>query len=426
LEIFYLGDNTMEKLTKQQIGQLIGRSRKYRLKYKSNDYNQKNFMIYKGFPICSQSTLSRIENGNDFTYDEVIEVLINKLGYNFSNNQEDYDELLKLADNYVELLMYKNNNQLNFFEKEYDFFHRKHQNNFYISHCLEILNMSLKYYIHSEIPNIDKIEELIFYFPNQSNTFNLILKDIVVWFLEISPFNSASISKFLLKNLALDDSNILNSIINKNITIRTGDFIKSLRILDKIQLDNLNILTKFRVKRLYLLVHINILRSFTAFEVDNFDFILNLNEIPKFELAKLYHLLGIIYMYKNDYEKAFDYFNLSHTIYEPISVISMQFMVEIYRKNHSFDLKLFLNKVNKYIKAYPVYFKNQFRLFEIIYIEEDYHKGIKFIEKNLTADLKNIKQRNLLFSIFENQLIELVSKTNTYKSLYDFYISTHE
>lgn len=416
----------MEKLTKQQIGLLIGRSRKYRLKYKSNDYNQTNFMMYKGLPICSQSTLSRIENGNDFTYDEVIEVLINKLGYNFSNNQEDYDELLKLADNYVDLLIYKNNNQLYYFEKEYDTFYKKHKNNFYISQCLEILNISLKYYINSEIPSIEKIEELVFYFPNQSNTFNLILKDIVVWFLEISPFNSSSISEFLLNNLILDESCILNRILNTNITIRNGDFIKSLRILDKIQTENINNLTKFRIRRLYLLIHINILRSFSGFEVDNFDFILNLNEIPKFELAKLYHLLGIIYMYKDDYTKALENFSLSHHVYEPISVISMQFMVEIYRKYHSFDLKLFLNKVNKYIKAYPVYFKNQFSLFEIIYIEEDYHKGIKFIEKNLTADLKNIRQRDIQFSIYENQLIELISKTNTYKSLYDFYISTQE
>lgn len=414
----------MEKLTKQQIGLLIGRSRKYRLKYKSNDYNQTNFMMYKGLPICSQSTLSRIENGNDFTYDEVIEVLINKLGYNFSNNQEDYDELLKLADNYVDLLIYKNNNQLYYFEKEYDAFYKKHKNNFYISQCLEILNISLKYYINSEIPSIEKIEELVFYFPNQSNTFNLILKDIVVWFLEISPFNSSSISEFLLNNLILDESCILNRILNTNITIRNGDFIKSLRILDKIQTENINNLTKFRIRRLYLLIHINILRSFSGFEVDNFDFILNLNEIPKFELAKLYHLLGIIYMYKNDNDKAFENFNLSHTIYEPISVISMQFMIEIYRINHNFDIKLFLSKVKKYIKSYPIYYKNQYSFFEIIYIEEDYHKGIKFIEKNLVNHLRRIKQRDLQFSVFENQLIELISKTNTYKSLYDFNIST--
>ncbi len=416
----------MEKLTKQQIGLLIGRSRKYQLKYKSNDYNQKNFMIYKGLPICSQSTLSRIENGNEFTYDEVIEVLINKLGYAFSSNQEDYDELLKLADTYVELLIHKTNNQLYFFEKEYDSFYRKHKNNFYISQCLEILNISLKYYINSEIPNIDKIEELIFYFPNQSNTFNLILKDIVVWFLEISPFNSSSISKFLLNNLDLDESNILNRILNTNITIRNGDFIRSLRILDKIQIENINNLTKFRIRRLYLLIHINILRSFSGFEVDNFDFILNLNEIPKFELAKLYHLLGIIYMYKNNYDKAFENFSLSHHVYEPITVISMQFMIELYRINPNFNIKIFLNKVKKYIKAYPVYFRNQLSFFEIIHVEEDYQKGIKFIEKNLVDDLKKIRQRDIQFSIFENQLIELISKTNKYKSLYDFYISTQE
>ncbi|HEX5742964.1 MAG TPA: hypothetical protein VFY09_03575, partial [Flavobacteriaceae bacterium] len=291
----------MEKLTKQQIGLLIGRCRKYLLKYKSDEYNQKNFLIYKGFPICSQSTLSRIENGNEFTYDEVIEVLINKLGYNFSSSQLDYDDIAKFADNYIDLLVYKNNNQLKAFEKEFDDLHRNHKDNFYISQCLDILNLSLKYYIHSEIPNIEKIEELIFYFPNHSNSFNLILKDIIVWFLEISPFNSDSIRRFLTTNLTLDDSNILNSILNTNISIRNGEFIKALRLLDKIQIENLNNLTKFRTKRLSLLIHINILRSFTNFQVENYDYALNQSEIPKFELAKLFHLLGIINMYKLDY-----------------------------------------------------------------------------------------------------------------------------
>ncbi len=416
----------MEKLTKQQIGLLIGRCRKYLLKYKSNEYNQKNFLIYKGLPICSQSTLSRIENGNEFTYDEVIEVLINKLGYNFSSVQKDYDDLVKFADTYIDLLVYKNNDQLKIFEKEFNSLYRIHKNNFYISQCLEILNLSLKYYLHSEIPNIEKIEELIFYFPNHSNAFNLILKDIIVWFLEISPFNSDSIRKFLTTNLILDDSNVLNRILNINISIRNGEFIKSLRLLDKIQIDDINNLTKFRTKRLSLLVHINILRSFTNFQVENFDYILNQNDIPKFELAKLYHLLGIIYMYKLEYIKAFENFNLSHSIYEPISVISMQFMIEIYRKNQNFDIKLFLNKVNKHIEAYPDYYKNQYRLFEIKYIEEDAIKSIKFIEKNLAHDFKKVRDRNLQFSIFESQLIELVTETNTYKSLYDFYMITQD
>jgi len=416
----------MEKLTKQQIGLLIGRCRKYLLKYKSNEYNQKNFLIYKGLPICSQSTLSRIENGNDFTYEEIIEVLINKLGYNFSSNQQDYNDLTKLADRYIDLLVYKDNKQLILFEKEFNDLYRIHKKKFYISQCFDILNLSLNYYVHSEIPNIEKIEELIFYFPNQVNSFNLILKDIIVWFLEISPFNSDSIRKFLTTNFVLDDSNVLNRVLNINISIRNGEFIKSLRLLDKIQIDDINNLTKFRAKRLSLLVHINILRSFTNFHVEDFDYILNQNEIPKFELAKLYHLLGIIYMYKLEYIKAFDNFDLSHSIYEPISVISMQFMIEIYRKNKNFDIKLFLNKVNKHIEVYPIYFKNQYRLFEIKYIEEDAQKSIKFIEKNLVDDIKKYRQRNLQFSIFESQLVELVTETNTYKSLYDFYVSTQD
>lgn len=416
----------MEKHTKQQIGLLIGRCRKYLLKYKSNDYNQKNFLIYKGLPICSQSTLSRIENGNDFTYDEIVEVLINKLGYNFSTNQEDYNYLSKLAERYIDLLVYKDTKQLSLFENEIYELYRIQKNNFYISQCLDILKLSLNYYVHSEIPSIEKIEELIFYFPNQSNYFNLILKDIIVWFLEISPFNSEPIREFLTTNFVLDDSNVLNSILNINISIRNGEFIKSLRLLDKIQIVDINNLSKFRVKRLSLLVHINILRSFTNFQVENFDYVLNQNEIPKFELAKLYHLLGIIYLYKFDYIKAFDNFSLSHSIYEPITVISMQFMIEIYRKERNFDIAIFLNKVNKYIEAYPTYYKNQYRLFEIKYIEDDAQKSIKFIEKYLVDEIKKYRQRNLQFSIFESQIVELVSETNTYKSLYDFYANTQD
>lgn len=416
----------MKKETKIEIGVLIGRNRKYLLKHESNNFNQRQFTIYKDYPICSQSTLSRIENGFDFSYEEVIEVLINKLGFSYSNNQEDYNELFKLADIYVELLIYKDNNQLQLFEKKFGAFYQKHKFNFYISQSLEILGISLKYYIHSELPNIDKIEEMIFYFPNQSNLFNLILKDIIVWFLEISPFKSDSIGKYLLNNFIIDNSCILNMILNANISIRNGDLIKAIRLLDKTQDISINNLTRFRINRLYLLIHINILKTYDDFKVDYLDFEFNSDDIPKFELAKLYHLHGIVNIYKKDYIEAFENFNLSHSIYEPISVISMQFMVEIYRKNQNFDIQLFLQKMNMHINGYPKYYKNQFRLFEIIYIEKDYPKGIKFIEKNLAIDLKNIKLRNLQFSIFESQLIELVSKTNTYKSVYDFYIITQD
>lgn len=397
---------------------LIGCERKYELSKGNKNFTQVNFIKQGHYEICSQGTLSRIEKGFSVNYLDILHHLIQKLGYSFTENNADYYAIEQLVAHYLNTLQKRDLKSIDFIEaqREVTFYLKKFESVFYLSQILTVLNFSIKYYLENELPNIDSLERLINCSTSFSNNIIVILFDLVVWVQEISPYRSRLINEFL--NYELTDVNELVLLLNTIISVRNGDFIKAIRNLDIIKIKNNNDLFLFRIKRLELLIEVNITRIEKNSNFNSYYTFKDNSLITIFEKAKFSHLLGIAEFYRSNFPQSLICFKEAADFYPPITVLSMAFVVEILKHSSPEKIENYLEENYKYLNEYSDYYKHQYQFFQLLYCSKDLNSAANYMIKYLKPDLARIKNKNIPYIFYENQMLEIVNRSKSYKLLY--------
>ncbi len=399
---------------------LIGCERRYKLRKGNKNFTQINFIKQGHYEICSQGTLSRIEKGISVNYLDTLHHLIEKLGYTFSENNADYDAIKKLVLQYLFTLQKQDLKPSDLIEiqSEVTIYLKKFESVFYLYQILTLLNVSMKYYLNNELPDIDLLERLISCSTAFSMNTIIILFDIVIWTQEISPYRSRFINEFLTK--VLPEINDLAILLNSIILIRNGDFIKAIRKLDLIKITNHNDLFLFRIKRLELLIEINITRIENSSNFNSYYTFIDNTLITIFEKAKFLHLLGISEFYRVNFKQSLTCFIEAANLYPSISILSMAFVVEILKDIDIESVTNYLEENYKYLEGYSNYYKHQHQFFQLLYSSKDSNIAANYLIKYLKSDIARIKNKNIPYLFYENHILEIANKSKSYKLLYQF------
>lgn len=401
-------------------GILIGKYRSYYQSLGYEGFDQNSFIRYKKMNLCSQSTLSRLENGLTVSSEEILLNLIEKIGLKYCDDSRVFYSVNRFATRYLKMMTTSSYDDLVKFRDKIEHLSKVYESTFYLGQVIDVIRVALEYLLNSKLPDIFWLEKNIHFSKSFSSELRTILLDLAIWYQEISPRSSTHIESYISSGIHKESLTTQSLLIELNLQIREGDFYRAIRLLDKLLKVNLNEISKFRLHRLELMLKVNLTKfEKSSDEVQVCDFTGNMVFIPKQEMAKYYNFLGISEIYCDHYHSAKNYFLLAQECFEQICVIQLPFLYEVSLHVKEFSIVNQLDKIRYFVKDYGTYHNHVFRYFELLTTQEDSSSSLAYLAKHLKTEVLKTNKKIIPQSIFVRSAIDSVSRNGKYKYIFD-------
>lgn len=411
-----------DKQIYRNIGLFIGMIRKNRQVKEGNEkLKQNNFILDGKRQICSQSKLSKIENGHTVeVYPEEIECLIRKLDRKPENYSVTVLQYESFCYQFINILQFGFRKQLIDLFDEYKATLKINDSVFYLSEMNSIIDHCFDYYLNENLPQNEWIDEMFGYLPAFCEPLAILTLDLFTYQIEFfySEFNQTKRLFDLTLKLKSND-HFTNSI--KALTLyRIDKKHESQKIISGIPIDQLNKLMQFRLYRLDIMMN-QMDHDFTKAEYGLPEFDFKTSMISKYETSRIEFIWARKYYINSLYLDSISHFEKAIDLNPEMSVFSFFYLMDCFYELGDY------NPIQKYLVVSEKHL-NRFDPINALFVQfidhlinnynsDSFHI---FLFNKLLPKLKALHSDHPYIGLFRKYLLVIAKENRQYKLIYDF------